>query len=67
MVNIEQIVAFSQGEIIASTLDITEDEFGQIPIENTPPIVITLASESYLAKSISISGFNNSILNLVLL
>ncbi|MEM9924996.1 MAG: ATP-binding protein [Cyanobacteria bacterium P01_D01_bin.50] len=63
----EQIVAFSQGEIIASTLDITEDEFGQIPIENTPPIVITLASESYLAKSISISGFNNSILNLVLL
>lgn len=63
----EHIIAFSKGKIIASTLETTEKQFGEVPTADTSPVVIKLASQRYLSKTISISGLNDSILNLVLL
>lgn len=65
----EQLSAFSQGKMIASTSNSAEIKLLQekVPTAIALPTVIKLDSGKYLVKSVSISGLSGSSLDLVLL
>ena len=63
----ENLAAFNKGQLIASTISSAYDTPWQPPGANAPPSLVRIGNRGYLAKTVELSGLDDTTVNLVLL